>query len=250
MQSIDDEMIICIIFNKMMKRIILFMSIFLSIGAYAQDSYYYDGNLIKFYNTDHYFISASLKQSSRYGNYYSVSISVMNKDINRFDFIPENMSAIYTRKNKDINAHIISYKGFYDKVKDRQQLENFFNGLAVGFQEFAQSEQIGSAKVTSNGKTSNVTVYGNNQNLTKTMVHNYNQTESEHLRELKSIKGGYLKRNTLFPNMEIKGFVNIKYMDVDKLSVDIPIDGNTFNFSWSFEKTKREDDVYFKKTYN
>ena len=49
----------------------------------------------------------------------------------------------------------------------------------------------------------------------------------------------YLKKNTIYPNEAIVGFMNIKRKKGKIVKVDIPIDGEVFSFTWDVSKKKK-----------
>jgi len=234
-----------------MKRFLFFISVLLTVSNLQSqntiDSYYYDGQLIKFYNTEHYFISAYMQPVSYYGDYYAIHLSILNKDIPRFDFIPTNLIATYEYREKERDGKVLTFEEYSEKVRSKQEWQEALMGLAVGFQAFANNvEQIGSMKVVSGGQVSNISIYDNGSGKIQNMMNGARQVEAEHLNDLEVIKDGYLKRHTLFRNNELMGYINIKYRECDKLTFIVPINNELFAFNWEFkhEDVRGKDDVY------
>lgn len=235
-----------------MKRFLFCISMLLVVlnlqSQNIEDSYYYDGQLIKFYNTEHYFISAYMKSVSYYGDYYAIHLSILNKDIPRFDFIPINLKAIYDFQKKERGGKVLTFEEYSKRVRNRQAWQEAMMGLAVGFQAFVKNkEQIGSVKTVSGGQVYTSYIYDNGSNRTQNMMDDARQLEAKHLNELETVKDGYLKRHTLFKNSELIGYVNIKYRECDKLIVVVPINNESFTFDWEFkhdENANDKDDIY------
>ncbi|MBP1615894.1 MAG: hypothetical protein H6Q13_3342 [Bacteroidetes bacterium] len=235
-----------------MKRFLFFISVLLTVSNLQSqntiDSYYYDGQLIKFYNTEHYFISAYMKPINYYGDYYSIHLSILNKDITRFDFIPTHLMATYEYKKKERSGKVLTFEEYTQIVRGKQAWQETLMGLAVGFQAFANNrEQIASAKIVSGGQVSHISIYDNGSDRIQNMMNDARQLEENHLNDLEIVKDGYLKRHTLFRNNELMGFINIKYHKCNKLTFTVPINNEAFTFDWEFEcdeSVNDKDDIY------
>lgn len=230
---------------------ILFSFIFLS-NLYSQDSidsYYYDGKLIKFYNTEHYFVSAYLEPIRYYGRYYSIHLSIMNKDVTRFDVIPSSFLAGYEYDGNMKAGEILSFDKYNKLVKSKQNWQEAMMGVSIGFMSFVNShKELFSAKISSGKQVSTITVYDNGERANQQMLDDAGQIKMQHLDDLETIKDGYLKRHTLFKNKELIGYINIRYKKCDRLTFTIPLNDESFVFEWKFEHKRRKktigDDVY------
>lgn len=236
--------------NKIMRKIIFSLLLLISLPAFSQkdtsDSYYYDGALVKFYDTPHYFISMCLERIKYCGDYYCTHISILNKDINRFDFIPETVSAIYDNGKKRKEATILGYEEYNRKVKNKQEWENTLNALAICFQTFSDCYNGSSTTtVKQTGNTITAKTY-TKPNYTETLIENAKEGEAIHQNQIQTIKQGYLKRNTIFKNREIAGYINIPYRETERLIIALPINGENYLFDWRFSKKAKEkfDDMY------
>lgn len=52
------------------------------------------------------------------------------------------------------------------------------------------------------------------------------------------IEQGYLKKNTIYPDQTIVGYMNIKRQKGNVLTVLVPIDGFYYSFDWDVSKKK------------
>jgi hypothetical protein len=236
-----------------MKKLLFIITLLVTINAYSQDkvdSYYYDGTLVQYYNAKHYFISMCLEQCPTGRPYqfeYCVHISILNKDVPRFDFIPEEIKAYYTSsKGKTEEEPIIPYEKYRKKLETKRNIAEALNGLAICFQTFSDCYYgTSTTTVKQEGGTIVAKTY-DRSGINGALIQNESNIQNKYNGQIQTLKQGYLKRNTLFSNREVAGYIFISG-DKKDLKIVLPINGENFEFNWKVPNTKKEK---YKEVYN
>lgn len=59
--------------------------------------------------------------------------------------------------------------------------------------------------------------------------------------ELRESVRGYLKKNTLYPNMSLVGFLLVKEKKEDVMSVEVPVHNQKYVFNWNVSKEIKKE---------
>ncbi|MEG2151508.1 MAG: hypothetical protein RRY36_09850 [Bacteroidaceae bacterium] len=232
-----------------MKKLLLLFSLLLSINIYSKDytdadSYYYDGTIIQFYDTPDVFVSMYITDVDYYGHYYAINLSIINKSNKRFDFIPEEIVPCYYEKDGGkMQVSVLSFLEYEKIVNRKQGWQESLSGLAVGLQSFSSSMSPAySASISSNYSQDKIKInVSDNSKSQKDMDRTLNDArklEENNRVVINRLGNGYLKRNTLFGNCELNGYINMKYVKCDKFNIVLPINGSIYEFNW----TKKVED--------
>ncbi len=205
----------------------------------AKKVIYQDGQPVQFYLVDGLSVAVKLSTKQLYGNYYEAYITIENGSSPEFDFDPSYITASIEKGGEVESAEVLTYDEYMKKVKRRQ-------GWAAGFSAFAEV-----AAATSAGYSSTTTsVYAHNSSGKSASVHatstsydgaaayaasqnaanNIGQLANQQFDIKKTISEGYLKRNTVFQNSRVVGFINIKYSDADHMLLNVPVNGKVYHF--------------------
>jgi len=200
---------------------------------------YQDGVPVQFYFIDSISVAVKISTKQLYGNYYEAFITIENGSPDQFDFDPSDITASLVKDGQASEGDVLGYDEYIKKVKRRQNWTAAFTAFAEA--AAATSAGYSSTKVnayaqTSSGKTvvvqANSTSYNgaNAYAASQNAANNMNQMINQQYDIKKNISDGYLKRNTVFPNSRIIGFVNIKLEDADHILLNVPVNGKVYHF--------------------
>ena len=245
-----------------MKKIYLFLILLVGISyVYSQnrykaiDEFYKRGELFKVIDSDSVQIIVSLKEVHQYGHYYKISLSIANKTDDRVEFIPENIFGEYIfhkKKDKRVEASIISYETYARKVKGHISVAEVFSAIGSSLQALSTAP-TGTVSYSDNaGNRVAVNVYDNVTKRAETEASIERMASYQRLKNefAESEKDFYLLRETLFPQSAIWGYTLLKFKLCHELKVTVKLGGNTYSFNWKLldpEKdrlNKLTDDMY------
>lgn len=232
-----------------------------------------DGNLISYYKHKGVFIAVSLYLDNSYGKYYSAWINIQNSSGKNLLIVPDRITARteVKQKNEFKDLDVITYNDYIKKVNNAQAWQNFAvafgNSLAASNAGYSYSttnstytgitNTFGSSSGYSGAKygfssdwasSSYSTIYGrsytesyngaaaysaqqNSIAQTNAYISNQNQIKNR-------ISEGYLKHNTISNQTDYTGFLNIRYIKCDNIEIEIPINGETYLFTFDFSSNK------------
>ncbi len=224
--------------------------------------YYKEGKVVQYYVYKGKVVAMHFEKSSTYGRYFTSFISIENYDNKRFDFLPEKLKIVF-ENNVSVES-AITHEEFIKKVTKKQSLNTFF--VALG--EYSDASSAGNSVSNSTTRSSSQNnyrgfsrgVFGSASGYVSTSVRtysnsfantttiNYDATANYFARQnarsnvsnyreqqneiLESINLGYLKRNTIFPNNRLNGFINFKYKESVFVDIIVPIGEDKFIFRW------------------
>ncbi len=201
--------------------------------------YYQDGQPIEFYNVDGIYIAVKISTKQLYGDYYEAYIEIDNGSNPQFDFDPGHITASLEDQGIAAEGEVMTYDEYIKKVKRRQNWTTAF----AAFAEAASATSAGysSSKTsaytqTSSGKS--VYVQSNTKSYdgaaqyaaVQNAANNVNNMVGQQSDIRQTISEGYLKVNTIFPNMKLVGFVNIKYQKANHMLLNVPVNGKVYHF--------------------
>ena len=183
--------------------------------------------------------------SDDYGKFYQISIYIHNIGSNSYTFDPSSIrSELYKSNGDTLQLTVYTNESFQKKIKKTQNwamaLTAFSNGLnsgMAGYQTTYTTQRVGNYTYTTP-----VTTYNHAAASTARIAANTQMTIMEQQMKNDRVvrEEGYLKKNTIYPDEAIVGFMNIKRKKGDVLKVEIPIDGELFYFIWDVSKKKKE----------
>lgn len=230
-----------------------------------------DGNVIYYYKHKGLFMSMTLYIDNNYGKYYQVWVDIQNFTGKSLMFNPYNITAKSVLKKGDKNElkdlQVLSYEDYMKKVNSAQawsafavSFGNSLSAINAGYSYSStnasatgQTNTYGSVSAYAGGtygyangySSSYSTAYGrsttksydgaaayaaqqNASNNTNAYVQNQYQIKSK-------LSEGYVKSNSLSNQTEFMGFLNVKYLKTDNITISIPINGETYVFqrSWN-----------------
>jgi hypothetical protein len=200
---------------------------------------YQDDQPVQFYFVDGLSVAVKLSTKQLYGDYYEAYITIENGSGNQFDYDPSEITASFIYENEPIEGEVMVYKDYLKKVKRRQAWTAAFSAFANVAAASAAGYSSTSTNVyakSSSGKSVAVhatsTTYDAGAQLaaTQNAANNMNQLSNQQYDIKQTISEGYLKKNTIFSNSRLVGFVNIKYEKADHILLNIPVNGRVYHF--------------------
>lgn len=180
-----------------------------------------------------------------YGKFYQISIYIHNLGSNSYTFDPATIrSELYKSNGDTLQLTVYTNESFQKKIKKTQNwamaLTAFSNGLnsgMAGYQTTYTTQRVGNYTYTTP-----VTTYNHAAASTAQIAANTQMAVMEQqMKDDRVVREeGYLKKNTIYPDEAIVGFMNIKRKKGDVLKVEIPIDGELFYFIWDVSKKRKE----------
>lgn len=221
----------------------------------AIDEFYKRGELFKIIDNDSVQIIASLKEVHQYGHYYKVSLSIANKTGNRVEFIPENILGEYIfhkKKDKRIEASVISYETYARKVKGYISAAEVFNAIGSAVEVFSNAPTGTVTYGDNDGYRSVIDVYDGDAKRERMKTYARRDAAYQRLKNefAESEKDSYLLRETLFSQSAIWGYALLKFKPCHELNVAVRLGGSAYSFNWKLldpEKdrlNKLTDDMY------
>ncbi len=223
-----------------------------------------DGNIVLYYKHKGISVAMTLTKDNTYGSYYQAWFNIQNFTGKNLLLSPSRITAksILTSSDETKYLQVISYEEYMKKVRKKQNAQRFgvafLNGLAASNAGYSYSTTNASARSVTNtyghasgrvGATSGYvssrttsysTAYGRSTTRTYNAAAAYaaqqkaNEQTTEYTNKQYEIKNrlseGYLKENTLSNQTEYSGYINIQFMKTNNLTIEIPINGETYVF--------------------
>jgi hypothetical protein len=200
---------------------------------------YQDGIPIQFYFIDGLSVAVKISTKQLYGNYYEAFVTIENGTNDEFDFDPSYITASLEKDGKVFEGEVLLYDDYIKKVKRRQNWTTAFSAFAEA--AAATSAGYSSTKVNAYAQTSSgrsVSVQAKSSSYDGAAAYSAAQNASNNITQLvnqqydikKNISDGYLKRNTVFANSRLIGFVNIKLEAADHILINVPVNGKVYHF--------------------
>lgn len=179
-----------------------------------------------------------------YGKFYQINIYIHNCSTEPYTFDPALVrSELYKSNGDTIQLTVYTNESFQKKIKKTQNwamaLTAFSNGLntgMAGYQTTYTTQRVGNYTYTTPVTTYNHAAASTAQIASNTQM----ALMDRQMKEDRAVREeGYLKKNTIYPNEAIVGFMNIKRKKGKIVKVDIPIDEEVFSFTWDVSKKKK-----------
>ena len=204
----------------------------------GRKTFYRNGNAWQYYVINGVTYALSLSEVNEYGKWFMVQIAITNDSPTYTTFDATDISATIIKKNNwtesidTLHKNAIKADEYLTKVDSRQEWQTFLYSLAEG---------LTSASSAYSTTYTNTYTYGNGGHyFSQSTSTTYNPAaaniahqasaqrisnfESAQWEQRKAISEGYLRRNTIFPEEILKGFVLIerpRHYDIINILVSI-----------------------------
>lgn len=218
-------------------------------------SFFQEGTYVTYIKYKGIELYASLFHSKDYGNYYSVNLDICNFSGRNILFNPSNIEALGYKYNAKTQMYdnqpmiIVSADEYAKKIRRAQTwasigvaLGEFANASSAGYSSSTTSYAGSAYGYSSQYGSSYATAYGQSHTT------NYNGTEAYYARQQaaensanfdraqyeirQKLNDGYIKMNTIKSQVEYTGYLNLKYVKLDNLTMIITIDGIKYPLYW------------------
>jgi len=192
----------------------------------------------------YYFInglSVAVKISTKqlYGDYYEAYVTIENGSGDQFDYDPSEITATLINDGEAREGEVMVYADYMKKVKRKQAWSTAF----AAFANVAAASTAGYSSSTTNlyaQNSSGKSVYAQATTTSydgaaaaaasQNAANNMNTLANKQYEIKRTISDGYLKKNTIFPNSRLVGFVNIKLEKADQILLNVPVNGKVYHF--------------------
>ena len=234
------------------------------LGRYVKDN-----QLISWVKADDIILTINIQAVKQYGKYYMVNMSLQNLSGKPILFNTNNIKAEgYIMYGDEIYEsfpmEILTANEYDSKVSRRQTWNNFFVALGEGMAASSAGYSSTSTSYYGNSSTTSsahaygyigntygyASAYGTSYTTSygQAYASSYNgaaayaaqqnaRANTEHFAYSQHIirqqlSDGYVKNNTIENGVEYTGYFNIKYKQIDHLTIEFVINGITFPFSF------------------
>lgn len=213
---------------------------------------YKDGKQISVYDYNGVLVAITKYKVEEYGKYYKLFITIANHTEGNINFSPDKVSAtVKTKKGVDKEIKVMSAEEYLKKVNRKQSWESAMYSYSEASVAAAAGEKVvitdknavvstktGSynsnvkATTTNAASTSTSVVIDNDAKIQAQKEANERiQRYKEQLnRQQNELRNSYLKRNTIRPNEDVKGYIYIPFAKGNGLTVSISINGTIYVF--------------------
>lgn len=228
-------------------------------------SYYKNGKTFQYYIHNGISVTMHLSIEKNYGKYYIAYVAIENLTGKAFNFNPNNIRSILTKKGEEFSGEVLSSNEYIRKVNNRQA----WNAALVAFGESSAASQAGYSSSSTTSTTSGysnsygsasgyygntygsisgtsstygtATTHSNTQSYSgaanyaaqQNAQRNINNYQNQQYQIKNVLNQGYLKLNTIDNEQRIVGQINIKYKSADKIKITIPVNGVNYDFWWN-----------------
>lgn len=205
---------------------------------------YIDGKLWVYRNFNDIVVGTNCSEvKDSYGKYYQINILLHNSGKSSVMFCPEDVLAYLQRKNDTTELEVYTNEEFQKKIRRSQNLAMILYGISAGINASnAAYSTSQSTTVLPNGYayTTTTRTYDSNAALQANMAASAQMSalSSAMNSDRGIIEQGYLKKNTIYPDQTIVGYMNIKRQKGNVLTVLVPIEGFYYSFDWDVSKKK------------
>lgn len=179
-----------------------------------------------------------------YGKFYQIKVVIQNFTGEKYTFDPDSVTAIIEKKSGALQEMTVYNADEFRKfVKRKQDLAMILYGVAAGMNAGMDGYQTSTASVYGSGGYQTVTVNTYNHAtaaMANTMAIGQMMQMDERMRTDRKVRNeGYLKKNTIYPDDGICGYMNIKKLRGKSVQVVVPILGHDFVFNWDLTNEKK-----------
>lgn len=242
----------------MMKKYLIFFFLCINISINAQEysklendstvlTEYNDGLLWAYQQKDDLVVGmTNYVDKSDYGTHYQILIFIKNLGEESVLFDPSLVTSSLKNNYSDtLEMKVYTYELFMKKVKNRQAWAMALTGLAAGMNAgsagyqttYTTSYGAGRIPYTQIHTTYNYAAAAAANTAASTQMMTLSKMMSD---DKNTISQGYLKKTTIHPDEGIVGYMNIKYMKGELMTVNIPVEGQVFTFDWDVKIKKKK----------
>lgn len=227
---------------------------------------YKDGAEWPYYTKNGIIVAMTNTQVKDYGKWYKISLIIANHSIAPIDFDPEKISStLMDKKGLEITLEVYSSDMYMKKVRRTQnwnmaltgigeglaatgagyststtQTNSTYNGYSSSYGNgYAHGNFSGSGTYNGNSSTtSTTTTYDGAAAYQAQIIASNRMADYENsLLQDRAIKQeGYLRKTTIYSGDVIQGYVNIKKVKGETMTVVIDINGAKYEFPWNIAK--------------
>lgn len=230
---------------------------------------YKDGEAWPYYNKNGIMVGMTNNEVRDYGKYFQIPIIIANNSMHPIDFDPNNITAFLTdKKGNEQILKVYSAEEYMKKVRRSQNWAMALNGLAEGLAASSAGYSTSTTNSSYNGYSSsygtasafgsggyaygsysgNSSYYGSSSSTTtsyngaaayQAQVIASNRIaayDNALLSERAAKNEGYLKKTTIYPGETITGYINIGRKKGVTMTINIDINGATYEFPWNISK--------------
>ena len=241
-----------------MRTILVLILLCFSIIGYAQSfiisdndstitTEYDDGKLWAYRHSNEYIVGLSCYEAKDdYGKYYQIQLYINNLDSLSVIFDPDEVNAhLINKKGDTISLEVYTNEEYQKKVKQTQDLTMTLYGISAGL----NAASAGRSKSYSTTHSSNglhyTTVTTHYDPIAAQQASLAASTQMAVYRKMMederiTKEQGYLKKNTIYPNEGIVGYMNIKRKKGHVLIINIPINGNVYSFELDVNRENKK----------
>lgn len=181
-----------------------------------------------------------------YGKFYQLSIIIQNLTPGAYAFDPDSVKAYVFDDNDKMleDMKIYTSEGFQNKIRSKHAWNEVLNWITLGLNSERSRYQTALANTSGYGSCSylqpvkacnscaaSLAKLGPTDRLVKLA----NKMECD-----KKVRAeGYLTMNTIGAGEGIYGYMNVKRLKGDVMTVIIPVNGTKYVFKWDISKKKR-----------
>ena len=233
---------------------------------------YVDGKAIKVFTTPEYIVAAQIEFVQKYGKYNRVNLTIVNNTSRPFLLNPSAFTAQYSSDDGSnwYDAELWSHEEYMKRVANRQAWSaaivamseamdaeqagktttttnstytgssatsaSVYGGGYNTYSGYNSYSAVGSSSTSSSlrGTTTTTTEDGTAKYLAQKEADAKVAAYAENLNSQKQVLSqGYLKLNTIEPNVQIDGFIQFNYdKRATNMAITIPIGNDSFMFVW------------------
>lgn len=241
-----------------MKKLLIFALIAISCSVQAQEflaaesdttvlTEYNDGRLWAYRKIGDFVVGmTNYVEKDDYGKYYQILIFIKNLGETSALFDPSLVTSTLVNMHSETEEmKVYTYERYMKKVKNQQAwtmaLTGFSAGLNAGMAghqtTYTTSYGAGLTPYTQVQTTYNYAAASAANMAASTQMMTLSKMMAD---DKKTISQGYLKLTTVHPDEGIIGYMNIKHRKGERLTVNIPIEGQVFSFDWDIAKKKKK----------
>lgn len=203
----------------------------ISLLEYNSDVYteWVDGKLWAYKSDENNTVGMTVyPEKDDYGKYYQISLFIMNTTDRPIIFDPADVSAKLALGTNIKKLEVYTNEE-YQKMETRKQrrdmiLYGMAAGLSAGSAGYSTTYVNGYAYTTYNPSVASLA------NMTVANQLSSMEDAMEYEKRIKQI--GYLKKNTIYPNQGVSGYMNIKAAGNGVIAIEIPVGDDIYNFQW------------------
>ncbi len=203
----------------------------ISLLEYNSDVYteWVDGKLWAYKSDENNTVGMTVyPEKDDYGKYYQISLFIMNTTDRPIIFDPADVSAKLALGTNIKKLEVYTNEEYQKMVTRKQRRDMILYGMAAGLSAgsagYSTTYVNGYAYTTYNPSVASLA------NMTVANQLSSMEDAMEYEKRIKQI--GYLKKNTIYPNQGVSGYMNIKAAGNGVIAIEIPVGDDIYNFQW------------------